>query len=461
MGCPPTAYYTNPNEAMNSALKNKTNYTKQQLSTFVSTMKSFVLEQQAEVEKSIIGVGKYRIRECYKSLEVLDGTWWRPMNEQQRKARIKKFNNQVAIATEDDDGECPLTNSNVQHHHQLSVAEEVAVVKLNLSVEIVTGIWQKAALLVADETSICTVPGGSKEDWHVLSKSGLQPHLVRGNDGYIYSHAVATAEVNGNLTKFVEWYTKTHSCKSLNLFQASKHGMPAGAGYKERVKKPTKKRKKGPDTKTVPFSKRVDIVSPRQPSVVTPDSISAQSPSPEIAPYSGSSPHLQPYNFQSPQSYYNSYTMMNLGPSTSDFTSPYSWSNTSSCNPVFPSPSNFPPVFPSPPSQFHLIILHGNISVCYGCRAKFPRKISGEYEDRPFNLAIQHEEERQFTNPKTSLQQSKRSNAYYHVFLTCISTKWPTFNPFDLKVSADVKQKLTEEHVTLVFRNLGVNPMDI
>ena len=63
---------------------------KQQLPAFVASMKDLVLEQQTEVEKAIIGGGNYKMQQAYQCLEVIDGIWWR-MNEQQRRAHIKKL----------------------------------------------------------------------------------------------------------------------------------------------------------------------------------------------------------------------------------------------------------------------------------------------------------------------------------------------------------------------------------
>ena len=62
---PPTAFYTNPGESMNSALKEKTNYTKMQWPNFNESLKAFIIEQQEEVEKAVIGGGKYELREEY------------------------------------------------------------------------------------------------------------------------------------------------------------------------------------------------------------------------------------------------------------------------------------------------------------------------------------------------------------------------------------------------------------
>ena len=71
---------------MNSALKEKTNYTKMQWPAFNERMKAFVKEQQEEVEKAVVGGRKYELRDEYKFLEVTkDSKWWK-MSAGQRKS---------------------------------------------------------------------------------------------------------------------------------------------------------------------------------------------------------------------------------------------------------------------------------------------------------------------------------------------------------------------------------------
>ena len=55
-------------------------------------------------------------------------------------------------------------------------------------------------------------------------------------------------------------------------------------------------------------------------------------------------------------------------------------------------------------APFRLYILTGNITTCYGCKEQFV--ISGP----PYDLIVQHEEDRQFFNPKTGALMFKRSN---------------------------------------------------
>ena len=250
LGSPPAAYYTNPNEAINSAIKNKTNYKKQQLPLFIESMKELVDQQQEEVEKAIVGGGKYSIGAAYKSYEVMDGRWWRPMTEAQRIAHIKKFNCQTLKRKEASavhvEVVASTSKSLLPSVHVLSVSCEDAIKYIKLSQPVVSGIWQKANILVSDTSCISTVPGGSGKDKFVLSRSGNLPHLVKCHDNIyrcgdsclnfksigICSHTVAAAESNHELSLYLTWYEKNKASKPTNLFQLAKHGMPAGAGCK-------------------------------------------------------------------------------------------------------------------------------------------------------------------------------------------------------------------------------------
>ena len=119
-------------------------------------------------------------------------------------------------------------------------------------------------------------------------------------------------------------------------------------------------------------------------------------------------------------------------------------------------PSRVTPMFPVPPSPFNLVFITGNISVCQGCRIKFPRNSDGSIVDAPYNIVVQHEEERQFKNPSTSSIQTKKGNAYYHAYLPCLHSKWPQFNGQDIIISDSIKSKLLESHKVLLYQNFGL-----
>ena len=114
------------------------------------------------------------------------------------------------------------------------------------------------------------------------------------------------------------------------------------------------------------------------------------------------------------------------------------------------------PVFPAPLSPFTLILLHGNISVCSGCHQRFPRKLSGECADPPYNMAIQHVEPRMYNSPITGMPTSKVGNAYYHVYLPCLQSNWPTVSASDITIPLELQITLSDGHKVLLSHNLGI-----
>ena len=84
-------------------------------------------------------------------------------------------------------------------------------------------------------------------------------------------------------------------------------------------------------------------------------------------------------------------------------------------------------------APFKLSLLCRNIT-CHGCQNKF--LCTGT----PNDLIVQHEEDRSYTSPVTSLQAFKYGNAYYHPQLDCIRQKWPAFAPSDVVILPDIME---------------------
>ena len=242
LGSPPRGYYTNPNEAMNRVLKEKVAWKKQQLPEFTHTMKELVVEQHQEVEKAVINGGEYTLRQEFRALEVAEpGKWWR-MNEGQRAQFLKKFNNfrlgTMHVSRKGKEKETQLHNSS------LSVSVSEAKSMLNAPGEVIEGIWSKSTELLTNPDAMSRIPGSGNKDRFVLSRSSMNPHAVKFQSKTytcderclhfkslaLCSHTVAVAEVNKELLGFLQ--TLQMRKKRPNLFQLSKHGMPAGAGKK-------------------------------------------------------------------------------------------------------------------------------------------------------------------------------------------------------------------------------------
>jgi len=70
LGATPDIFTINASEAANSVIKFHVQYKKSHLNEFVDKLKEVIDLQHREVERAVIGRGKYRFKEKYASLEI-------------------------------------------------------------------------------------------------------------------------------------------------------------------------------------------------------------------------------------------------------------------------------------------------------------------------------------------------------------------------------------------------------
>ena len=80
LGSPPHPFTTNSSETANFILKNKVDYKKSELPEFLLKLKELVHEQECEVERAIIGRGKYELRPQYQVWHVPETKWFTMIN---------------------------------------------------------------------------------------------------------------------------------------------------------------------------------------------------------------------------------------------------------------------------------------------------------------------------------------------------------------------------------------------
>ena len=81
-----------------------------------------------------------------------------------------------------------------------------------------------------------------------------------------------------------------------------------------------------------------------------------------------------------------------------------------------------PSLSPQSNSPFELAFVSGNISVCRGCRQRYPKP---PYP--PMDLCVCHKEWQKFVDPCGD-QQSRYGNVYYHCNIPCIQSRFSTPN---------------------------------
>ena len=87
LGNPPMEYCI---ESINSTLKQFVNFKKSDWPVFNDNIKKFVETQQKEVQKAIVGIGQYVLKDEFQHFKVSSSTWF-SLSECQRKVHIDKF----------------------------------------------------------------------------------------------------------------------------------------------------------------------------------------------------------------------------------------------------------------------------------------------------------------------------------------------------------------------------------
>ena len=270
LGCPPDIFTTNASESINAMLKRKVDYKKNELPVFVAKVKELVNEQQREVERAVIGRGKYRFREQYRYLEVPESKWF-TMNAVQRRTHFSKVQSTQVSEVSDICSQIVaphLVSSESTRAGQttsLSVDLDSAAQQVCIPLKCLEGIWAKASDLISADNAIVPAPGQGPEARMVLSYSGKAPHMVTPKKGGdfscdssclnfksmgICSHTVAVAEINKKLSLFLS--TKKRK-RSANVTSVLTTNMPKGRGRKGGTA-PRSRKQSQPITARIPMS---------------------------------------------------------------------------------------------------------------------------------------------------------------------------------------------------------------
>ena len=478
LGCPPQPFTTNPSEAVNAVIKNQVSYKSNQLIQFLEHLKAVIDEQDREMQRAVIGRGKYRFKEQYSSLQIPEMQWFK-MTEKQRSDHLKKVaSTKVAVR-----GPCSAVEPNVnipQASKEIckSLSVDVSAIAANVSVpmECLKEVWQKAEELLQSPVAMSPAPGQPQGARMVLSRSGKRPHLVLPCKGGhfkcdsecinfkslgICSHSIAVAECNNMLTEFLAHFQKAK--KKPNFTALSLHGVPAGSGKKGSVA-PRKRRKietsatsrtdrlKAMDT--CPSSSGICGVTAANASR-TAQACGSSTVNISLDSQAGPS-HAIGSPYRTPVPPWPSYYDWGYPPYFPPPPPPYADSFNQRCESFEATPepppttaASFGPPPPPPPmandaSPFALYFISGNISKCAGCGNKYVKPAVP-----PYDLCIQHREWRSFS--VGGVQQSKFAPAYYHVNTLCIQRKWPSFCPDQVSISVEVSSRLTAAHRDYLF----------
>ena len=352
----------------------------------------------------------------------------------------------------------------------LSVSVHDVADAVQLPLNCLEGIWNKATELLKTKEAIVSAHGVGDGAKFVLSYSGRKPHLVVPKKGgafacdeecpnwkplSICAYSVAVASLCGKLSEFVTWFKKIKRAPSLTKY--AQVTAPKGKGRKG--SQGSRKRKTSVAIENTLANPSMVSVSPIANELPTPEVPVKQTHNPlsfQAAPVTQisniHSPLVAQTNIQVPQHalhpHYQSpwgfYGPPPLPPPTL---------------PLPPPPPYMPYVAASPPgtlslhpsSPFTLCKVSGNISVCAGCRNKYPKN-----PIPPDDLCIKHQEWREYTPTGSQTPQSRYGNAYYHFNPTCVWMRFPEFVPMYLEVPPEICQLLDTSHKQRLQRDFQV-----
>ena len=481
LGNPPSPYYTNAVESMNSLLKLRTNFKKQELTVFICKLKELVDNQFAEVDKAVAGIGDYAMHEDYKKFCFTSARWF-TLSEDQRQRALKRFQSilpaqkdvtltqniasSTSFTSQHSEGDENGSEEPPNRQHKDNLIAVLAIPQY-----IADTIWQRALALLQQDSNFALAPGNSGKAWLVTRSSSsktTKPCFVQNHKGHyecetdciyyqtskVCAHIVAVAIKNGDLDRFITWHKKQDH--QINTTKLAQSGLPMSCvGKKKAARKGVSKQKSAKIQKICAESD--DASWKLRPALIgnsgTATTVQNQlSMSVNIHP--SSSAVIMPSQISTLPSQATGImpSQMPTLPSQATGIMPSQISTL----PSQATGSQMSPIFPAPLNPFTLIFLHGNISVCSGCHQRFPRKPNGEYADPPYDMAIQHVEPRMYNSPITGMPNSKIGNAYYHVYLPCLQYNWPIISANDITIPFELKAMLLYEHKILLLRNLGI-----
>ena len=499
LGDPPLQFTTNASESVNFVLKSKVDYRKNELPEFLDKLKSVIDEQERELERAIIGRGKYKLCDDFKRLEISEDEWFTKMSVSQREAHVKRVLS-VSLEPKITSPRMSLLAAKKVPEHRIETSKPSCsqkaptlqtTTKVDLCVDVssfcdtvlipkavLCAIWNKATELLNEPGSICKSPGGNAKDRIVKSTSGSRPHLISFKKGGQYacdsdcpnwkslgvcSHSVAAAQDNNDLSAYVEWLKKAK--RSPNLTKLVTTTMPKGRGQKGGGYAPPRKRKKKDDVQG-----RKSFTQILNESVVSDKPSQSSREDVETSGISGgalgvdlnkSSFHLSSgpisSSAASSTSAQNNWSALQGGGVSYIHTENGNTSLTitgATATSTFQLPQEPPPLVPydsvTPLAQsiFELAFVTGNISVCRGCRQRYQKPVTA-----PMDLCIRHKEWQEFLDPTGKCQQ-RFGNVYYHANVPCIQVRWPNFNSSWVHVSDVVIPRLTEVHIDYLTKHL-------
>jgi hypothetical protein len=463
LGSPPSIFTTNPSESVNAELKRKVDYKESEWPVFNKHVEKLVESQRDEIIRALSGRGQYRLLPEFQHLVVPTQDWMK-MRPDQRQKVVDDFDGITLGGSKLSKPHGQLKEPSIEHPSlELSISAADSGISV-IPLVTLDAMWSKAGELLSAENAITTAPGSDKKARMVLSYSSEIPHLVRSRSGGQYicddncphwksaricSHSLAVAEVNKELSTFLQWFSRAGIVPNITV--VGMEGLPSGRGRKGG--RPKRQRKRKALSEPLVTVSHLGITGPSALNVST-DSAGSVSQTVSVHLPSSSMSNIP----TSKQTLSGPPPLISVsGPSTLPVSPSSDAVLVGASSSVLP-----PPLVSGDPSRvpninpFYCKFLGGNIRVCRGCRGSLRTADSG-IPPPPFDLVIARAEHFTFRNSSGELITPRRETVcHYHCKVKCVRAVEFGFVCSSLHIPLDVRRKFTAVHLQHLQRSFSI-----
>ena len=174
---PPSPFYTNAVEYINSLLRLCTDYKKQEFTTFVIKLKELVETQFSEVDRAIAGVGEYEVAKEYPNFQYSAARWC-AMSKEQRKRVLNQFQSSDPVAFPADSSS-QADISSLSHSDSTSSNPSLSnpLTGLGIPDYVADLMLTEANALFKEDSDFVNAPENASQAWMVARSSGSTGRL--------------------------------------------------------------------------------------------------------------------------------------------------------------------------------------------------------------------------------------------------------------------------------------------
>ena len=170
-------YTQNNSESLNALLKRYVNFQKQDILQFVNDLEECVQEQQNEISKAVLGLGRWTLSPSYSHVKQNAAEWFGSMSQVDKKNALLSLDATTSMhaATVP----CSLSEERRSDSDDIVCALSVPHTSLTeiLSDAHVKAMWKKATKLL-NENKVIKAPDSNPKTRWIASDTTMSPHVV-------------------------------------------------------------------------------------------------------------------------------------------------------------------------------------------------------------------------------------------------------------------------------------------